>query len=53
MFDLLVLTNLDKHLFVLKIVHTLFHKTSYLKEEVCCTKPSLQLAFRGFKDIYY
>jgi len=39
--DLLVLTSLDQLLLIMKILSTyLFYKTSYLNEEVNCTKPS-------------
>jgi len=37
--DLLVLTSLDKLLFILKYYFP-FYKTSYLNEEVNCTEPS-------------
>jgi hypothetical protein len=37
--DFLVATSLDQLLFLNKNVIYLFYKTSYLKEEVCCTEP--------------
>ncbi len=36
--DLLVLTSLVQHLFILKVLRT-FYKTTYLNEEVNCTEP--------------
>jgi hypothetical protein len=38
--DLLVLTSIDKFLFILKKICYHIYKTSYLYEEVNCTKPS-------------
>ncbi len=37
--DLLVLTSREQQLFILKL-YFLFHKTTYLKEEVSCIEPS-------------
>jgi hypothetical protein len=37
--DLLVLTSLDPAAFYFENISDLFHKTSYLNEEVNCTEP--------------
>ncbi len=42
--DLLVLTNLDQLIFILNILFTFFHKTSYLNEKSKCTEPSLPVS---------
>jgi flagellar biosynthesis protein FliR len=36
---LLVLTSLDHHLFILKVLFSSFYKTRYLNVEVNCTEP--------------
>jgi hypothetical protein len=45
MVDHLELTRLDQLIFVLKILSTLFYKTSYFKEDISCIEPSPQLVF--------
>jgi hypothetical protein len=41
---LTLLTSLDQLLFILKIIFTFFHKTSYLNEELNCTEPFLSVS---------
>ncbi len=43
--DLLALTSSDQLLLILKILFTLFTKTSYLNEEVNGTEPTLRIVF--------
>jgi hypothetical protein len=50
MVAILVQTNLDWLIFIIKIFIAFITKPSYLNEEVICTEPSPLLVFSGYKN---
>jgi hypothetical protein len=50
--DLLVLTNLEHLIFILKTLFTFFYKTRYLNEEVNRTEPSPSVSVLWFSDLF-